>query len=222
MANDMNLAPGERAAAAAEAVWRITGIAGFDETLSSELRSRAIEILALLAALTAHPGALNAAPDNAEVLGRYRRLMDDVRARAAGVIALLKFGLSQRAITATNADMIIGAYQRISDSLQESPGRHLEEPTANEGIAAFNTRQKRILAYLGEHRRAPIADLTQLFSGEFSEKTLKRELGDLIVAGLIRRSGDNRWTIYSLTGDAGGLDNLPPPDSQAEIESDFE
>lgn len=58
-------------------------------------------------------------------------------------------------------------------------------------------RSKAILNILNKKGDANIKDISALIKG-CSEKTIQREINNMIQAGLIKRSGDRRWSRYSL------------------------
>lgn len=58
-------------------------------------------------------------------------------------------------------------------------------------------RQQTILTYLKEHQEISIKDLTRVIQG-CSEKTIQRDLGNLINQGLIKKVGERRWSKYYL------------------------
>ena len=60
-----------------------------------------------------------------------------------------------------------------------------------------NGRVSLILDHLRKHRNASIKDIAATVRG-CSEKTIQRDLNDLIRQGLVRRVGSRRWSTYEL------------------------
>ena len=61
---------------------------------------------------------------------------------------------------------------------------------------ARSDRRSRILAVLRAQPAASIKDITDTIK-DFSEKTLQRELNDMIKDGIVIREGEKRWSRYS-------------------------
>lgn len=60
-----------------------------------------------------------------------------------------------------------------------------------------NSRQSIIIALLKRKKEIMIKDVSPLISG-CSEKTIQRELSEMVAAGILKRIGEKRWTRYSL------------------------
>ena len=60
-----------------------------------------------------------------------------------------------------------------------------------------NRRQSIIIALLKKKRDLMIKDISPLIS-DCSEKTIQRELQDLVKQGVLKKTGEKRWTKYSL------------------------
>lgn len=61
-----------------------------------------------------------------------------------------------------------------------------------------NQRKEQILAVIKTKGEVSIKDISVLVSG-FSEKTIQRELNGLLSDGLIKKTGERRWSRYSLS-----------------------
>lgn len=59
-------------------------------------------------------------------------------------------------------------------------------------------RQKKILSRLGNGAHTSIGEFTQTFGSQVSEKTIQRDLNDLMIQGLVKAEGDKRWRKYSI------------------------
>lgn len=184
-----------KAAAAAEAIYRMTGINFFDAALKSELRTRAVAIVSGAASFSISPANEN---------GSAEKHRTAIAAELEAIQDLVRFATRIGLISAGNADLVIGAYCRIRECVDEAIlGRDGAERTAaspsepDESAATIlNERQKRIVGYLESAGQAQISDIRSVFGNECSEKTLQRDLWQLVQSGFIQRKGDNRWTTY--------------------------
>jgi hypothetical protein len=79
--------------------------------------------------------------------------------------------------------------------LQESPKGHVSD-IPKDG-SQTSTRQDAIMAILHSKGPSYIKDISTLIR-DVSEKTIQRELQTMVVAGLISRVGERRWTQYSI------------------------
>ena len=59
-------------------------------------------------------------------------------------------------------------------------------------------RQRAIIEHLKEKNIAKISDFFDIFQN-VSSKTIQRDLQDLVQRNILRREGDRRWTIYTLS-----------------------
>lgn len=60
-----------------------------------------------------------------------------------------------------------------------------------------NSRQSVIISLLKRKKEVMIKDVSPLISG-CSEKTIQRELSAMVVAGILRKMGEKRWSRYTL------------------------
>ena len=60
-----------------------------------------------------------------------------------------------------------------------------------------NSRQSIIISILKRKREVMIKDVSPLISG-CSEKTIQRELSAMVQAGVLKKTGDKRWSRYTL------------------------
>jgi len=75
----------------------------------------------------------------------------------------------------------------------------LEAPVSGvHEVVSPSTRQKYILDILSTSANVSIADFVKVFEGKISEKTVQRELNELISQGKIKAFGERRWRRYSL------------------------
>lgn len=186
-----------RAVAATEAVYRVSGHPAFDAALKAVLRKQATEFLGGLTGIL--------------LFTELRRVAERERLMAisASIRELVRFAASSGFVSGAHAERIANAYGVIADYLSEitvaparssvvsEPVQPEAQPTAVAAQFVPNERQERILRHLASAGRAQISNIRELFSDACSEKTIQRDLWQLVDAGLISRRGDNRWTIYS-------------------------
>lgn len=200
-----------KALAAAEAVYRITDLSSFDPALKFALRTQATEILGGVAGMA--------------LFTHVRRSQERERITAllAAIQELIGFAASRDFIAVSNAERVIGAYRRAGECLSvasaenesgaaaypfndgdaslPAPASHLPVdfapvPPAGTVAAILNDRQEKILAHLAGNGRVQLGDIRQLFGDAYSEKTLQRDLWQLVAIGRVKREGYNRWTVY--------------------------
>ena len=61
-------------------------------------------------------------------------------------------------------------------------------------------RRELIIEYIKKHGEVNIKDIfsIQELSNSYSEKTIQRELIDLVERGVLKKRGERRWSKYSL------------------------
>jgi hypothetical protein len=91
----------------------------------------------------------------------------------------------------------------------ESKGRNdhkgTDQAAQNKGVARIsadtaakkNDRQERILSILKDQTNLSVKDFAKVIT-DVSEKTIQRELLDLVQKGVIKKEGERRWSRYSL------------------------
>ena len=88
----------------------------------------------------------------------------------------------------------------------ESPKGHTNTPAISKGheeekkktdVVDRMNRKTTILTFIKQNKEVAIKDIV-LYMGNCSEKTVQRELNDLIAENLIKKVGDRRWSRYSL------------------------
>jgi hypothetical protein len=82
---------------------------------------------------------------------------------------------------------------------QEAQKEEREKPLKEFGAVSVkkNSRQSIIIGLLKRKKEVMIKDISPLISG-CSEKTIQRELMAMVQAGILRKTGEKRWSRYSL------------------------
>ncbi len=84
--------------------------------------------------------------------------------------------------------------------LEEKTSERIERPILKEFGAVSvkkNKRQSIIIGILKRKKEIMIKDITPLING-CSEKTIQRELGEMVSSGVLRKIGEKRWSRYTL------------------------
>ncbi len=197
------------------AVFRVTEHFSSHDTVRTLIRSNACRVLDLHARsvvghadfsrvaedLSGHISALRALltvartapsrvrPINFEVLDRqYAALLAQIRRDASNTTGERPYP-DPRNSSAEN----IPAVHNGTSSVRVSRLQRIPTPEHVE----INTRQERILVVLRERQSLKISDLFGLFQG-VSTKTIQRDLTDLVIRRMVQRSGEKRWTMYSV------------------------
>jgi len=84
----------------------------------------------------------------------------------------------------------------ISDKIEQKPP---EKPLRVFGAVSVkkNSRQSIIIGVLKRKKEIMIKDVSSLISG-CSEKTIQRELSNMVHTGVLKKTGEKRWSRYSL------------------------
>jgi DNA-binding transcriptional ArsR family regulator len=72
-------------------------------------------------------------------------------------------------------------------------------------VGDISDRKKKILDFLEKNTGASISSISSLFDNRVSEKTLQRDLGELVLHGFVRAIGERRWRTYSLSDTKSNL-----------------
>ncbi len=101
---------------------------------------------------------------------------------------------SQRQPVAARPGTPVQSERRIPASAPVSP---MVGEVSVSDMPVRGSRQEAILAILSEKGSVFIKDISMVIR-EVSEKTIQRELQNLIEAGKVTKTGERRWTTYSL------------------------
>lgn len=190
----------------AHVLWIITGQVG--EGRLDELAARAAEVPGSVAYLAAGEA------DAAAVLADIFALLSDIRIKTAEHIFSKEIAtilckeyeeVAQRLVAGSHPSPFLTA-----DDFRIAPLPELEAPT-HLGASIKDTQTKRtsdtktekpatermslILEFIRAHKRSSIKEIAAVVKG-CSEKTIQRELMELIRQGLIRKEGERRWSVY--------------------------
>jgi DNA-binding transcriptional ArsR family regulator len=90
---------------------------------------------------------------------------------------------------------------RSRDSIHHSPNsivpKRIKDKEVKDTNVHIKDRRETILSVIRTKQKTSIKDISTLIQG-VSEKTIQRELSALVEAGIVRKKGERRWSIYSL------------------------
>ncbi len=73
-----------------------------------------------------------------------------------------------------------------------------EDSKTNNGHMSISERQERILRELALGQWLGVGSFMPMFKGDFSEKTIQRDLNNLVTRGVLKAEGEKRWRRYAL------------------------
>jgi hypothetical protein len=94
----------------------------------------------------------------------------------------------------TLADITMPEFPRPAAALPENDKRHIKGHQ-NDSNKRHNSRPDAILKVINENKRVSIKDISRVVR-DCSEKTIQRELNNLMRQGFVRKEGERRWSTY--------------------------
>ncbi|MES2986002.1 MAG: hypothetical protein V4686_02660 [Patescibacteria group bacterium] len=207
-------------AAVSKAIYMVTDLFEEGEPLKSTLRKAALDILTskevrhtdALSTLVGLAREIDLITEvNATILLRaIRSIGEEVRGgqREVQIEETLKFKDQQNALSRTvdsaPSKEIVAEVGRV-DSVVEKPKeavepKRTERPTIASSVTTtldIGTRRKKILEVVKSKGQATIHEFIQSIQG-CSSKTIQRELTSLVLSGTLKKTGERRWSKYSL------------------------
>lgn len=199
----------------ASAVYLITGLFSDSEPMKWTLRKKVSDLLSYI---------LNFKNIRQSEIPAFTLT---VKSKIEEIVSLMEVGVLGGLISKMNFNIIEGEFnnlvnivanakQKIDSSNSLIPAAFFDSPvfvssapefaknvikdtTSLKDIGAFksNNRQGIILGLLKKKKELSIKDIAQIIK-DVSEKTIQRELVSLIEAGVITKTGERRWSKYSL------------------------
>lgn len=140
---------------------------------------------ALYPAPSSTPQAL---PQNAPFIGKEReQILPSSVGNSKGHLEVKHPQMSDRKVTPPAP--VVPAVKKQITAPTSSPSARID--------VAREARQTRILKLVKDKREVAIKDIVEHFP-ELSEKTIQRELMSFITSGVLKKTGDRRWSRYSL------------------------
>jgi len=85
--------------------------------------------------------------------------------------------------------------KEVSDSLSDKPAI-VSKPTVS-NVSKGQERKDKILEIVKDKEKVTVGELSSMF-GQYSEKTIQRDLLEFVSDGVLRKEGDKRWRTYIL------------------------
>lgn len=89
----------------------------------------------------------------------------------------------------------LNSIRHSSDNSQNKTTNSIGHSKGHKNVIDKDNRKKVILRYIQSKADVRLSDIL-IFVGNCSEKTIQRELNDLIEGGFIRKQGERRWSRY--------------------------
>ncbi len=118
----------------------------------------------------------------------------------AAISRNLELASSFSYVARVNFDVLLKEYLDIQKTffVKNDEPMFLEAPAEKPNeISSPSVRQKHILDILSMSDSVSITDFVKVFEGRIGEKTIQRELGELVNQGKVRAFGERRWRRYS-------------------------
>ncbi|HEY4493330.1 MAG TPA: hypothetical protein VJB98_01785 [Candidatus Paceibacterota bacterium] len=195
------------------AVYRLSDFFETEEPLRQALRESAVAILRSVMSFTSQnperPGELlKDITDKLNLLSSYFDVL-----LAAGYVSLENSQIVKDELLSL-MDMTekyfhshfgyVAALREFLGTVEESlplprASNPIPEPGGSRNIAPVqNDRRAKIIEYIKKHGPSTIKDIGSVIRG-CSEKTIQRELSTLVLANIVRREGERRWSKYMVT-----------------------
>lgn len=209
-----------------EAVYRVTDILSDKEPLKWEIREKAISVFNVLVSLEGDNYLekisrfsrieslinqlvlmLSFLPVNFSLSGINFEILKDEYLAVTRIITEEKhrfdFGkilLQEKKLTPElpngHDELSIGHTDNGQSAKGQGNGQIIDKKTSEQKPSTVD-RKKRILDFVKDKERVTVGELASLFS-EYSEKTLQRDLLEMVDRGVLMKEGDKRWRSYVL------------------------
>ncbi len=199
------------------ALYLISGLLKDDEPMKWELRDRGIDMLtSSFTASSSLPG-----DKNAVIQSLFTATLETISllnvARISNLVSEMNHVLLVReidSIVSLLRDRLVASAENAGYVLSEKffkteqeAGRREKVESSNQNIAISqghamtqhkkSQRQEHIISILKGQSNITIKDFSKVIR-DCSEKTIQRELSELVDKGVIRKEGERRWSRYSL------------------------
>ncbi len=136
----------------------------------------------------------------------------DVLNAISRIIHILELASTSGFISSLNFEILKKEYIKLQESLEGRKQKALLiEPDLNKGQKQEHNGQKKIMAisggsderkarireFLAKNGKKTIREIISIFDG-VSEKSVQRELLDMVKSGELTAEGEKRWRIYSV------------------------
>ncbi len=209
------------------ATYLVTGLFPNEEPLKGHLRRKSLDILSGVVSFFKNRGASESwlkiqieetmslihmgavariiSPMNKNVLlDEYRRFLERITAQSGSIVKNISRDIGDMLASVPNVvpqeEVLAPVFEYKG---QERDKGHFKK-TQNTKTASKrqprsdnNGRKDKILSVIKQKGEVTIKDIAGVIEG-VSEKTVQRDLIDLLGAGTIKKRGERRWTVYSI------------------------
>ncbi|MBP9771827.1 MAG: DeoR family transcriptional regulator [Candidatus Pacebacteria bacterium] len=88
---------------------------------------------------------------------------------------------------------LFGDFKRVTGPIKDIESFSRHDKSENNGTS--KDRKEKILKIIEEKGALTIKDIAQV-APEYSEKTIQRDLVDMVLGGRLKKKGERRWTVY--------------------------
>ena len=110
---------------------------------------------------------------------------------------LLSFGSSGSSKVSSSTGVAGPSVSRKPDNTASNIGNSVKKDNKNASEAKKTSRKESIISIIKMKGKVSIKDISSVIIN-CSEKTIQRELMALVSEGILKKSGDRRWSVYSL------------------------
>lgn len=176
------------------AVYEVTELFPEEEPLKFEIRKKNLKLFSDLMSCSPNPG-VNHIEDMAHFMIKDIEVIKD----------FLSLAESQEMADSRNFLVLKREYDKVIEYLESNLNNEEEEKENPERIEkrenfshSFTPRQKKILNILKEKKAAQVGDILGYFD-KITKRTLRRDLGNLLRTGAIKRTGKTNQIFYEIS-----------------------
>jgi len=189
-----------------DAIYRVTDLLSDKEPMKWEVRNRAVLVFTNVISLRGKSFAEknNAIHETKELINQLSALLSLFA--ESGTISSVNFEILKDEYGAVKK--FISQEKQEQDFIKfnlDEPKKSLPQPIGQTnghsighiGSSSGKTRKDKILEIIKAKGEVSIGELSSVFA-ECSEKTVQRDLLEMVAKGVLKKEGDKRWRRYSL------------------------
>jgi DNA-binding transcriptional ArsR family regulator len=169
-------------------VYKVTDLYPETDPLKQKTREKSLKILADLVSASPNPGV---------------RSLFEVKPAIISDIEILESFFSvaegQDWVDKRNFQVLEREYSRFRQYLAGISQPKQEKQVFSQKQESLSSRQEKILGFLKNGSGAAVREILEYLGGGVSKRTLRRELGELVKAGLAQRIGKCNQIFYQAT-----------------------
>ena len=188
----------ERLQKLTEALYRVTDLFSDKEPLKWSLRDNAIELYSKLTSIRRNSSNFQ---DVIEYANRIIRILEI--ASTGTIVSSMNFDILRKeyinlmSVVEGNKEVIIPEISigQIKTKEIETPIKPVRETVLKRKGLHSEERKKKIIDFLKQNGERTIKEISVIFTG-ISEKSIQRDLSDLVKIGQLISKGEKRWRTY--------------------------